>query len=290
MPYADDCSYSRILWGARSFFSMSREFDRFLRQVCPGLDLEWRKYRRKGARKRVVGRIRKLGLAGYDEYREYLLEHPEEAEGLAGLMLVTVSRFFRDRECWQDLIHVLADSVKAGGSKTIRALSAGSCGGEEPYSLAIAWKALLEPEFANRTLEIVAIDLDEPSLARAREGLYAERTLREMDPRLREEWFEPAKGMLRLCPEIREMVAFRRADLMRDELGGPYDLVLCRYLFFTYYSGQRRRRAAERLWESLCPGGLLMIGAREELGQPELRLFEPVAGAKCLYRSAGRRG
>jgi hypothetical protein len=32
--------------------------------------------------------------AGYDEYREYLSAYPEEAEGLAGLMLVTVSRFF----------------------------------------------------------------------------------------------------------------------------------------------------------------------------------------------------
>jgi chemotaxis protein methyltransferase CheR len=265
---------------------MSREFDRFLRLVCPELDLEWRKYRRKGARKRVDGRIVELGLTGYDEYRDYLGGHPEEAEGLAGLMLVTVSRFFRDRECWHGLIRILRNTAAAGASGALKALSAGACGGEEPYSLAIVWQEYFRPVFPDRTLEITAVDLDARSLARAREATYAERTLREMDPVLRARWFQRTGSMLRLDPEIRRMVTFRRKDLMQEDLGGPYDLILCRYLFFTYYAGQRRYRAAERLRASLCPGGLLMIGAKEDLVQPELRLFEPVAGVGCLYRSA----
>jgi chemotaxis protein methyltransferase CheR len=262
---------------------MSRAFDRFLRLACPGLDLEWRKYRRKGARKRVDARIRELGLAGYDEYLEHLRANPREAEGLAGLMLVTVSRFFRDRECWQELLHALSGPARAGAGRVLKALSAGSCGGEEPYSLAIAWRTFLQTRYPDSALEITAIDLDEPSLARAREAFYTERTLREMDPDLRDRWFRPEGSMLLLDPEIRRMVRFRRADLMRDDPGGPYDLVLCRYLFFTYFSGQRRLRAAERLHRALRPGGLLMIGAKEELNPSDMLLFSPVPGAGCLY-------
>ncbi|GAB6059625.1 CheR family methyltransferase [Desulfonatronum parangueonense] len=261
---------------------MSRDFDRFLRSACPGLDLNWRKYRRKGARRRVDDRIRELGLSGYDEYLDYLQANAKEAAGLSSLMLVTVSRFFRDRQCWNGLMDLLPGlSVAASG--TPRILSAGSCGGEEPYSLAIAWQELRQDEIVENELAIIALDLDERSLARAELGLYEKGSLRELAPALRQKWFHQEKSIFCLDPRIKEMVEFRRRNLLQDDLGGPYDMILCRYLFFTYFTGQLRRTAASVLWNALHPGGLLMIGAKEELGPDELALFAPHPEKRCLY-------
>ena len=58
-------------------------FDTFLRQACPTLDLQWRKYRRGAARHRVLARMKELGLKDLPSYLAYLASHQEEASGLA---------------------------------------------------------------------------------------------------------------------------------------------------------------------------------------------------------------
>jgi len=59
------------------------------------------------------------------------------------------------------------------------------------------------------------------------------------------------------------------------------DLVLCRYLAFTYYRGERLLAATILLWEALRPGGVLMVGKKERLGEPE---FEKWQGCDGFYR------
>ena len=120
------------------------DFDDFLRAVCPSLDLQWRKYRRRAARYRVLGRIRELGLEDFPSYLKYLENHPEESDTLADRMLVTVSRFFRDRACWLRLAdEVLRPGLAAGGGP-YRAWSTGCCGGEEPYTLGMLWRSIMD--------------------------------------------------------------------------------------------------------------------------------------------------
>ena len=71
---------------------------------------------------------------------------------------------------------------------------------------------------------------------------------------------------------------------MKDPLPGEMDLVLARYLPFTYYKGTRRHAAAQRLWLALRHGGALMIGCKEDLGLPERDLFEPWLDAEGFFR------
>ncbi len=260
-------------------------YNEFLKAACPPLDLEWRKYRRRGARHRVDERLRKLGLSDYAAYLDYLRGNPEEEALLPDRMRVTVSRFFRERDRWEILAAaVLPVLLKEGLSdRPLRLWSAGCCGGEEPYSLAMLW----QESFPGREVEILASDIDEASLVRARRAVYDHGSLREVSKELRQKWFQREGVRWRLAEEIRDRVRFFGHNLMTDPPPEGLDLVCCRYLAFTYYRGARRLEAARRLRQALRPGGALMIARKEELGVAA-ELFIPWPEAPGVFRKPGQ--
>jgi chemotaxis protein methyltransferase CheR len=255
-------------------------FDEFLRTACPPLDLEWRKYRRRAARHRVEARLRELGLDSFADYLERLRTDSREAAELADRMRVTVSRFFRERQRWNDLSNVVLPAllVEKPPGDPLRLWSIGCCGGEEPYTLAL----LCREHFPQRPVEILATDIDDTSLERARTAVYDASSLREVPAVLRQRHFRRQARRWRLDATISREVRFARHNLMLDPLPVDLDLILCRYLVFTYYRGERRLAAAHRLWQALRPGGALMIGGKERLGSAS-ELFSPWPGASGIF-------
>lgn len=265
------------------------DFDAFLQQSCPPLGLQWRKYRRRAARHRAARRMEELGIPDYPSYLHLLRTDLTEAEGLADIMRVTVSRFFRDRACWaalgQKALPSLLSEMQAGS--TFHVWSAGCCGGEEPYSIAIVWLEYLRPIFPSLNISILATDIDESSLERARNGLYSSACLRESPREIRDKWFRRDNGMWLVDERVKELVRFENHNLMKDRLPSGFDLVLCRYLIFTYYRGERLLKAANRIREALRPGGVLMTGSRESLNAACEDLFQPWPGIPCIYTKRG---
>lgn len=244
-------------------------FDDFLRAAAPPLDLAWRKYRRRAARHRVQERLRELDLPDYAAYLKRLRTDPMEASQLADRMRITVTRFFREREQWQTLAETVLPQIVGPliSPDPLRAWSAGCAGGEEPYTLALLWRTVIEPRYPGRRLRILATDIDAESLARARAAAYRAASLREVPASIREEYFRQKGEIWRLTPEVAATVELREHNLMQEPPPGTFDLVCCRYLAFTYYRGERRREAARRLRQALRPGGVLMLGRREKLGE-----------------------
>lgn len=264
-------------------------FDGFLQQACPSLGLEWRKYRRRAARHRIDRRMKELGIPDYSSFLERLRTDRSEAEGLADLMRVTVSRYFRDRACWTDLAYKALPRLLAEKPvvSTFRVWSAGCCGGEEPYTMALVWLEYLRPVFPSFTIEILATDIDHSSLERAVEGLYSTASLRESPGEIRDKWFKRKNGLWQIDERVNELVRFENRNLLKDPLPSGIDLVLCRYLIFTYYRGERLLKAAKRIYEALRPGGALMTGRRETLNAVCEDFFEPWPGIECVYRKRG---
>ncbi len=264
------------------------DFDGFLQHACPPLGLNWRKYRRRAARHRVNRRMNELRIRDYPSYLDFIRSDPLESENLADLMRVTVSRFFRDRPCWADLSQKALPELIAGKTahRIFRAWSAGCCGGEEPYTMALIWLEHLQPLFPGFTIDILATDIDDSSLDRARKGLYSTGSLRETPSEVRDKWFRKHNGMWSIDDHVKEFARFEKSNLMEDLPPSGIDLVLCRYLVFTYYRGERLRKAAKRLYDAMEPGGVLMTGSREVITEAE-DLFENCPDSLCLYRKLG---
>ncbi|MBI2355452.1 MAG: chemotaxis protein CheR [Deltaproteobacteria bacterium] len=264
-------------------------FDRFLQEACPGLGLVWRKYRRRSSRHRVDARLLELGLEGYRDYLERIRSDAQEAALLPDLMRVTVSRFFREQKQWLELKdHVLPELIATiSGVRPLSIWSAGCCGGEEPFTLALLWLEYIRPFHPGWSVEILATDIDEASLERARRSLYRWETLREVPDEIRTRWFSQANALWRLDGKATALVRFGKRNLLTDPPPRGMDLTLCRYLAFTYFKGERLRVSLLRLWESLRPGGVLMVGEKEVLPASVLEYFEPMPGSRVFYRRIG---
>jgi chemotaxis protein methyltransferase CheR len=199
-----------------------------------------------------------LGLDGFNAYRDHLERHPEEWRVLDGLTNVTISRFNRDRGVFEFL---RAEMLRPG----MRIWSAGCASGEEPYTLALLCEGL----------EILATDVDAAVLRRAEAARYPPSALRELPRGVRDEAF--ADGVL----EARyRLVTFRRHDIRDEPPDGPFDLVLCRNLAFTYFDDATQRATLRRIAAVTAPGGALVVGAHEALpaGQTEFAPWAPQHG------------
>ena len=150
--------------------------------------------------------------------------------------------------------------------------------------MALLWKAGLEAEFSNASIHITGVDVDADVLKRAAQGTYSRKTLREMPADMLEKWFVPVKQGWLLDEGVRRMVDFRCLNFLDDPLPGNQDLVLCRYLAFTYFRGRLLRLAIERITEILDPHGFLVLGGKEEPGAEGESLIVPVSGAAHVYR------
>ncbi len=207
---------------------------------------------------------------------------PGEARRLPDQMRVTVSRFWRERECWQELAGVVLPALIAGGKKgaPLRAWSIGCCNGEEPYTLALAFRGII----GSTVVDILATDIDEVVLGRAREGCYGKSSLREVPAGILSRFFCPRGQLSCVDQKTKYLVRFERHNFIDDILPDNMDLILCRYLAFTYYRGSRQREAARRIWEALKPGGALMIGRKDRLGLEGNGLFQRWPGTGVVYR------
>lgn len=254
---------------------------RFLRWALPRLEMRWagfRKVRRQVCR-RIDRRIAELGLDGAGAYRRALESDPQEWARLEPLCRVTISRFYRDRGVFDrlgaEVLPALAAAARERGRLPLRIWSAGCGAGEEPYTVAIFVRetvAGVEP----REVEILGTDLDRTQIERARLGVYPASSLRELPEAWRRRWFRHrGEDAFRLRAEIRRAVRFRLSDLRgQRQPAGPFHLILCRNLAFTYYEEGAQLRILERLLERLAPGGALVIGSHETL-PPEGRELEP---------------
>jgi chemotaxis protein methyltransferase CheR len=175
---------------------------------------------------------------------------------------------------------------RAARRDRVRAWSAGCASGEEAYTLVLLWDlAMLEPE-----LEVLATDVHEPVLARARAARYEPSSLRELPATVRERGFDAApEGGLVVRSEHRRRVTVARHDLHEPPPAGPFDLVLCRNVAFTYFAPDAQPAVLAHLAAALRPGGALVLGLHEALSDPAPG-FAPWPGARAVHRYVPAQG
>jgi chemotaxis protein methyltransferase CheR len=247
----------------------------FLQWALPRLGLRWEGFRR--VRRQVCRRLRRrlgeIGLADLAAYREYLEGHPEEWAALDALTPITISRFHRDPAVFAALEREVLPALTAGSAR-VHAWSAGCASGEEAYTLAL---------MAPGRIDVLATDVDPAMLRRAREAAYGASSLKELPRPRRDAGFFTEGNRFVVRPEHRRHVTVRRHDLRTPPPAGPFDLILCRNVAFTYLALHRQREVLSRLGRVLRTDGALVIGLHESLPEPAPG-FAPWPGARATFR------
>lgn len=173
--------------------------------------------------------------------------------------------FFRDPNFWKLIEPVLA---KCAIKRSLKVWSAACSTGQEPYSIAILLAEKF-PDLVSNT-EIIATDISEQAVQKAREGVY---TALEVNRGLAAarliKHFTQLPGGYRIKDNLRSRITWSTHNL----LGGKpdpkgCDLVLCRNVLI-YFGDTDRSSVAKRLFDAAGPGGHVAVGATETLKEGE---------------------
>ncbi|MFQ5790614.1 MAG: CheR family methyltransferase [Acidobacteriota bacterium] len=243
----------------------------FLQWAIPRLRMRWRGFRkvRRQVCKRVERRLRELGVGGTEAYRAYLAAHPDEWRVLDSLCRIPISSFYRDKGVFdylgEHVLPSLAQMAVARPRRELRFWSAGCASGEEPYTLGILWKLGWASRFPALSVRVIATDLDPHLLGRARQACYRPSSLRDVPPDWIPTVFERSGDQYCIRESFRQGVDFLRQDIRYEYPEGPFHLLLCRNLAFTYFDETLQRDVLERTLGRLVPGGAFVIGRQETL-------------------------
>jgi len=260
-------------------------FDEFLKEVAPSLGLQWRLFQRRGIRRKVEDRIVQVGLSQFEDYLSKVKNDPAEQSHVSKILAVTISRFFRDKEVFDTIgTSVLPAILKNREKGDLKIWSIGCANGEEPYSFSILWEEKFGRRWSPINLSILATDIHERLLERAKEGKYKKSSLKEVPEEIFQKYFKVENGFYVLDPSIRGNVEFRRHDVTYEEPFSGMDIILCRNLAFTYFSKETQISVLKRVSNSLKEMGYLVIGWDESLPLTYPTLFIPAYPQEKIYQ------
>lgn len=216
---------------------------------------------------------------------------------LALIERITVPESYFNRDAIQMAMlerHLLPELIARNEDRrTLRVWSAGCSTGEEPYSLAMIVAGLL-PDRHRWDVLILGTDINPQYLRVAEDGVYGERSFRQVPLAQRERWFETAGHCWRVRAGLREMVRFERGNLVADHWPDPagslhdMDLIVCRNVFI-YFDAAATADVVTRFGETLVPGGFLVTGHMEVLGVEVEALTPRMLGESlALQRTDGQ--
>jgi chemotaxis protein methyltransferase CheR len=260
----------------------------FLQWALPQLNFRWLGFRkvRRQVCKRVRHRMRRLGLSDFAAYRARLQTDPSEWRALDASCHITISRFFRDRGVFEAVRNTVLPAIAAQAKREGRVAqvwSAGCAAGEEPYTVKILWDTEIAPACPGVTLAVTATDIDDRMLARAHQGCFESSSLHELPPLLIEAAFDRIGPLYCVKPKYRDGVTFLRQDIRTEMPDGPFDLILCRYVVFTYFAEPLQHTMLAGMLARLRPAGFLVIGTHEHLPSGAADLVA-LAGAPQIFR------
>ena len=221
--------------------------------------------------RRIADRMTALGTVDFSDYFAILRGAPDELETLINVFTVNETYFYREERhfaCLSDkLLPTIAANKKPGDKIRIWAVPCST--GEEAYSIAI-WLLEHWAMVDAYHVEIVGSDINTRALVQAAEGNYSERALARLPPQLIEQYFEPEHdGNRRIIQDLRESVILTPANLIDAATLAPhgkFDVILCRNVLI-YFDDAARATALRNLYDSLVPGGFLILGHTESMAK-----------------------
>jgi chemotaxis protein methyltransferase CheR len=200
-------------------------------------------------------------------------------------MTINVTEFFRNPTAFTYLERKVLPRLMAEQSVhgRFRVWSAGCSSGEEPYSLAITLLRVKKRHRIPTPFTVLATDVDDTILARAKVGRYSSEALKNLDDEGVRDYFVEEEGLLSISDEVRKCVTFRTEDVLRDNPGKDQSMIVCRNLLI-YFSRENQEQIISRFSRKIHPGGYLMLGKAETLIGRNRLFFQSISPTERIYR------
>ncbi len=238
---------------------------------------------------RLYQRLKALKLKDFDTYVHNIQNGlmNGELQHLINQITVNETFFFRNEAQLEALergvFPPLLEQARHRPGRVVRIWSAACSTGEEPYTIAILLREKFRHLLADIRLEILATDINSQVIQKAQQGYYREYAVRKIAPEWLQRYFRPHGNFFQIVPEIRRMVHFRQMNLVdrlaMQQIRGM-DVIICANVLL-YFDERSKRQVVNSLYDSLNPGGYLLLGYSESLYGIS-HAFKPVHFSKTI--------
>lgn len=267
----------------------SREFSLFSQLIERTTGIRMPDSKKLMLESRLKKRLRHHDKSSFREYYDFLVSPQGMREELVSMIdAVTTNKtdFFREAAHFAYLTEsVLPSLPEIEIQNSVRVWSAGCSSGEEPYTLAMTLC-----EYARNCqgfqFSILATDICTDVLKSAKLGIYEEEKIAPIPYELKKRYLlrskDKSRGVVRICPELRSAVTFRRLNFMDDsfDIGTPLRIIFCRNVLI-YFDRPTQEILLNKFCRHLLPGGYLFLGHSETLNGLDVPLVQV---SSTIYR------
>lgn len=203
---------------------------------------------------------------------------------------VEETEMFRDPALWRELRNEILSRIQANGGEMKIWVSCFTTG-EELYSLAI----LLRELNIEKKVKIIATSISKNNIKQVKSGVY---NLKKMETNIAN--YKRYKGQFQLTDfydvvnheaimkkELLENVEFQEHNLFKDPAPNRIKMVLYRNKMI-YFNKRLQSDTLRKLYDSLLPGGYLVIGIKEMIDASSNidKKFILVNESESIYKKA----
>lgn len=239
------------------------DFDYFYSWAHKNLNIRLDAYKEKQLNRRIQTVMRQAGANDLKEYSTLIHGDETIRKQFLDYITINVTEFFRNKDLFEKFEELLTTDLSRKFDK-ISIWSAACSIGAEPYSLAM----IIDRHSLPLKKKIIATDIDDTILQKAKTGIFKESELKNVSVIDRSDYFALENNRYVLNDNIRQMVDFRKHDLVLDDFEKNLHVIVCRNVTI-YFKNEIKEEIYRKMSDSLVKGGLLFTGATETIYQPE---------------------
>ena len=289
-PFEIGTHLQKILTSARNFGAFQQEAS----ESSPSSDLlqillartrvDFREYKQTTINRRIERRMAALGIESHEEYAQFCRVNPNAVDALFKDLLISVTRFFREKSEFQHLRNLLPALLKSNSKAPFRVWVAGCATGEEAYTIAI----LLAEALGGGTIQlkdhvqIFATDIDKDALEVARKGVYGMAALNDIPKDLSERYFIRQNDGIRVIDSLRSAILFSDHNVCQAPPCQKVQLLCCRN-FLIYFGNTLQHKVMSRFHYSMTDDALMFLGTAETVAGSD-EMFIQDSNSAHIYR------
>ncbi|APF25553.1 cheR methyltransferase, SAM binding domain protein [Clostridium sporogenes] len=253
------------------------DLEYFEEWVLKDFGINLKAYKQNQLQRRILSLMSRVGVNSVEEYINLLKKDKDQRIKFLDFITINVSEFFRNPEIFDELEKKIKIELLNNTSGSLKIWSAACSIGAEPYSLSI----IMDEISPNKKHKIIATDLDMTILQRAKEGIYAQAEIKNVKKERLEKYFTKEGEKYKIKSSIKNVVTFKKHDLILDNYEKDFDLIVCRNVVI-YFNQDIKDNIYKKFSESLKKRGLLFVGATESIYNYKDYGFEKVS--TFIYR------
>lgn len=244
------------------------DYEQFIESIKRKTGIDLALYKEAQMKRRLTSLYEKKGYRSFVDFFAALDRDRDLMNEFLDRMTINVSEFYRNAKRWEVLQNKIFPKLLEN-NKRLKIWSAACSTGEEPYSLAM----VLSQHVPLSQVNVLATDLDENVIQKAKLGLYPERSLAEVPKDIQAKYFTKEGPFFKVSEDIKRTVTFKKHNLLKDTYEANYDLIVCRNVMI-YFTEEAKDQIYANFSKSLRPGGILFVGSTEQIFNPGRYGFE----------------